>query len=27
MYWNQNDANDYLDTMKEILTDYLTIKE
>ena len=27
MYWNQNDAKDYLETMKEILTDYLTIKE
>lgn len=27
MYWNQKDAKDYLETMKHILTDYLTIKE
>lgn len=27
MYWNQNDANDYLETMKQMLTDYLTTKE
>ncbi|OCB71195.1 hypothetical protein B0A79_22640 [Flavobacterium piscis] len=27
MYWNQKDAIDYLETMKEILGDYLTVKE
>lgn len=27
MYWNQKDAIDYLETMKEILRDYLTVKE
>lgn len=27
MYWNQKDAIDYLETMKEVLGDYLTVKE
>lgn len=27
MYWNQKDAIDYLETMKEILSNYLTVKE